>query len=146
MSAVFFKRVESTARTFNANCQVMFTRRKYPRFPVSGEAIVRTASKDVVFPGSIERFSRGGLGIYTNVSVERGTPIRLEVSIFTGTESSKHLMTGVVKNFSKWGEKGLLGVEFEQEIGPHHEPHLYQYLGILERELIKDYNRLDNNV
>ncbi len=117
----------------------MFTRRKYPRFPVSGSAVVKTSANRVEFPGSIEMCSRGGIGIYTDVMIEKGTPISLDIDIDTGPYSSKCRLTGVVKDFSEWGEKGLLGVAFDKEINAENEPHLYHYLGLLEKELITEY-------
>jgi hypothetical protein len=117
----------------------MFTRRKYPRFPVSGSAVVRTAVQRIEFPGSVEMCSKGGVGIYTDVMIAEGTPISLEIDIDTGSESSKIRMNGVVKNYSEWGEKGLLGVAFDKEISEDNEPHLYHYLGILEKEFISEY-------
>jgi hypothetical protein len=117
----------------------MFTRRKYPRFPVSGSAVVKTSASSVEFPGSIEMCSKGGVGICTDVIIEKGTPISLEIDIHTGSDFSKCRLTGVVKDFSEWGEKGLLGVAFDKEISADNEPHLYHYLGILEKEFITDY-------
>jgi PilZ domain-containing protein len=119
----------------------MYIQRKYPRFPVSASAIVKTSSDRVKFPGSIEMFSRSGAGIYTNVMVEKGTSIQLEIDIYTGAQSSKCHLSGRVKNFTEWGEKGLLGVQFDQEIGPQNEPALYDYLECLERELITEYKK-----
>jgi hypothetical protein len=118
----------------------MHTPRKYPRFPITGSAVVKTGYSHFEFPGSIEMFSRGGIGISTQVMIEKGTAIFLEVDINTGSRSTKVQLSGVVKNFTVWGEKKLLGVQFDEEISPDHEPGIYDYLGCLEKELIKDFN------
>jgi hypothetical protein len=118
----------------------MHTPRKYPRFPITGSAVVKTGFNQFEFPGSIEKISRCGIGISTQVIIEKGTPIFLEVDINTGSRSSKVHLSGVVKNFSEWGEMNLLGVQFDQEISPDHEPGIYDYLGCLEKELIKEFN------
>jgi len=119
----------------------MYTRRKHPRFPVSGSAVIKTGKDKVEFPGQIEMFSKRGMGIFTDVSIERGTPITLEVNIYTGPDSEKTSLTATVKNFSEWGEKGLLGVEFDQEISAKFEPLLNEYLCQLEKEFITEYGR-----
>ncbi|MBI1823309.1 MAG: PilZ domain-containing protein [Nitrospirae bacterium] len=119
----------------------MHTPRKYPRFPITGSAVVKTGYSQLEFPGSIEMFSRCGVGISTQVVIQKGTPIFLEADIHTGSRTSRVLLSGVVKNFTEWGEKNLIGVQFDQEISPDHEPRLYDYLGCLEKELIKEFNR-----
>lgn len=124
----------------------MFVKRKYPRFPVTGSAIIKASSNRVKFPGSIEMFSRNGIGIYTNVVIEKETPIQLEIDIYTGSYSSKCHLNGRVKSISDWGGKNLLGVLFDREISRDNEPHLFSYLGCLEKELIIDYGKTPKRV
>ncbi len=117
----------------------MFTKRKYPRFSVSGFAIVNIPENEREFLGPVEMISQGGAGIYTDEKLEKGTSISLVVDIFTGSNVSSCNLTGVVKNFVQWKEKGLLGVQFDKEIDSNNDPHLYQYLTLLEKQFITEY-------
>ncbi|MBI3352988.1 MAG: PilZ domain-containing protein [Nitrospirae bacterium] len=117
----------------------MFTKRKHPRFSVSGVAIVKVPEKEQEFLGPVEMISQGGAGIYTDEKIEKGTSISLVVDIFTGSNTSTCNLTGVVKNFVQWNKKGLLGVQFDKEINSKDQPQIYQYLTFLEKQFITEY-------
>ena len=119
---------------------MMFTKRKYPRFPVAGVAIIKDPGSNLEIPGSLEMISQGGAGIFTDKALETGRKISMEFEIYTGDNNTTHCrMNGVVTNFKKWIDKGVLGVQFENEINKNDHPGIYQFLSYLEKKFITDY-------
>lgn len=119
----------------------MHTPRKFPRFPVSGSATVKVSENEIAFQGAIERLSQGGVGICAEVNVKTGTPVTLEINVCTESGSPEASITGVIKSFSNWGDKRLIGIQFDRKIDSENEPQIYQLLSVLEKELITDYRR-----
>ncbi|HXN06765.1 MAG TPA: PilZ domain-containing protein [Nitrospiria bacterium] len=116
----------------------MYTRRKFIRFPVSGSARVKVPEMKFSFQGELEKLSHGGVGISTGVKVKTGTPVALEIQVSMGSDSPETSITGVVRSFSSLGETGLLGIQFDRTIDSDKEPHIYQFLSALEKELITE--------
>jgi c-di-GMP-binding flagellar brake protein YcgR len=115
----------------------MYVRRKYPRFSVSGVVEVTVPEKKLHLSGMIEKISQGGIGVYTNEKVERGTKVELEVVMFTGPDTSVYHLTGVVQNFEKQKESGLLGIQFDEIINEKDQADLFFYLTLLSKQFSK---------
>jgi hypothetical protein len=115
----------------------MYVKRKYPRFSVSGVVEVTVPGKKLHISGMIEKLSQGGIGVYTNEKVERGTKVELEVVMFTGPDTSVYRLTGVVQNFERQQESGLLGVQFDKIINEKDHAELFFYLTLLGKQFSK---------
>lgn len=115
----------------------MYVRRKYPRFSVSGVVELAVPEKNLNLSGMIEKISQGGIGVYTNEKVERGTKVDLEVVMFTGPETSVYHLTGTVQNFEKQKESGLLGIQFDKIINEKEHANLFFYLTLLDKQFSK---------
>ncbi|MBI1823580.1 MAG: PilZ domain-containing protein [Nitrospirae bacterium] len=120
----------------------MYVRRKFPRFSVSGVVELTTSEKKISLSGMIEKISQGGIGVYCNQKIARGTRISMEVIMFTGPDTSIYPLTGVVQNFEKMGDSGLLGIQFDQIINEKDQPELTIYLSLLEKQYSKYKNVL----
>lgn len=115
----------------------MYIKRKHPRFPVSGVVELTVKEKKIHLSGMIEKISIGGIGVYTNEKMEKGTKVFVEVIMFTGPETSNYHMTGVVQNFEKQEKTGLLGIQFDKNINEIDQPDLFMYLGLLGKQFSK---------
>lgn len=90
----------------------------------------------------IEKISQGGIGIYSDQKLAKGSQVSMEVIMFTGPETSNYPLTGVVQNFEKMGESCLLGIQFDKIINEKDHPDLCTYLSLLERQYSKYKNVL----
>ena len=115
----------------------MYIKRKYPRFSVSGVAEIRLTEKDLQISGMIEKISRGGIGVYTRHKLVKGVPVKIEITLFTGPDTSHYGMTGVVQTFQNLADSGILGMEFDGIINMEDQPELMTYLNQLERQYSK---------
>jgi len=85
----------------------------------------------------IEKISEGGIGVYTNEKLVKGTRVFIEIIMFTGPDTSNYQLTGVVKNFEKQKESGLLGIQFDKNINESDHPDLFMYLSLLGKQFSK---------
>lgn len=116
----------------------MYTRRQFLRFRVAGTAAVKVPETNLGLQGVIEKLSRGGIGIYTEVEVKKETPVALEIQVSIGAGSSKSTITGIVKNFAIREGKSILGIEFDREIDSKNEPEIFEFLSELEIDLMME--------
>lgn len=92
--------------------------RKYRRYSVSAQAVIRR--RDV---GSLEglttqvnNISQGGMGVYTNVHMEKATPVSVELLFHCPDGIGKDIFLGRVASVSPLGKDFFVGIAFDTEI------------------------------
>ncbi|HXN06766.1 MAG TPA: PilZ domain-containing protein [Nitrospiria bacterium] len=116
----------------------MYSRRQFLRFRVAGTATVKVPETNLALQGVIEKLSRGGIGVYTEIEIKMETSVALEFQVSIGAGSSKTSITGIVKNFAIREGKSILGIEFDREINSKNEPEIFKCLSELEVDLIME--------
>ncbi len=90
--------------------------RRYPRFSIFAKAVIQR--RDAGRPGKVNAvvntISQGGIGFYSDVMMEKTTPVLVELMIrgFEGTEA----LEGTIASISPQGKDYFVGIAFDREI------------------------------
>ena len=92
--------------------------RRYQRYSVSARAVIRTPTVESQegITTQVSTLSQGGAGFYTNVPMEKATPVSIEFlfGAFQGME--KDVLVGRIASVCPQGKDYFVGVSFEREI------------------------------
>ena len=103
-------------------------KRKYPRIPLSGLALMKILETNAQISGPIELISRGGIGIYTKENIRKGARVSLRIYFDTGTSVHEYTLLGTVRTEEKQKEFGSVGIQFDREVNSTDHPQLYHFL------------------
>lgn len=105
-------------------------RRKYRRYPIFATALIKIKNKKdaVPFESMAANISQSGLGIYSYVPVDKGTPVSIEIKFIAikGFEQ-KDAIEGKIVHLSKLGKLYYMGIAFDEELNPVAQPFLYNH-------------------
>ena len=92
--------------------------RRYRRYLVLGQAVIR--GHDTRSPGGlttqVNNISQGGMGVYTNVRMEKATPVSVELLFHCSNRIGKDVLVGSVASVSRIGSDFFVGIAFDKEI------------------------------
>ena len=96
--------------------------RKYQRYSVSAKAMIRRLSAEAQeeVTTQVNTISQGGMGFYTDVFMERSTPVSIEFlfGAFDGLE--KGILTGKIVSVCSQEKDYFVGIAFDNEISYEH--------------------------
>jgi c-di-GMP-binding flagellar brake protein YcgR len=76
--------------------------------------------------GMVSTISLGGTGLYLAEPLESGVKVALENRfLVSGDEVKTEVARGTIINSNYIRDIYLVGVKFDQELSPRHQPHLY---------------------
>lgn len=105
-------------------------RRKYRRYPIFATALIKIKNKKDAAPveSLVSNISQSGLGIYSYVSVDKGTPVSIEITFIAikGFEQTDTI-EGKIVHLSKLGKLYYMGIAFDEELNPVAQPFLYNH-------------------
>ena len=92
--------------------------RRYRRYLVSGQAVIK--GYDTRSPWGlttqVNNISQGGMGVYTNVRMEKATPVSIELLFHCSNWIGKDVLAGRVASVSSIGSDFFVGIAFDNEI------------------------------
>ncbi len=90
--------------------------RRYPRFSVFAKAVI--TRRDAGSPGRlaamVNTISQGGMGFYTDVFLEKATPVSVE--LLFGSSVPADELDGKVASICSQGNDYFVGIAFDKEI------------------------------
>jgi hypothetical protein len=93
--------------------------RKYPRYSISAKAVIRRldAEKSEGLTTQVTTISQGGMGFYTEVFMEKATPVSIEL-LFDVLERKKDrdVLEGRIASICSQGSDYFVGIAFDKEI------------------------------
>ena len=92
--------------------------RRYQRYSVSGKALIRrlAAESQEGLTTQVNTISQGGMGFYTDVFMEKATPVSIEF-LFSGLQGKeKNILVGKIASVCTQDKDYYVGVSFEREI------------------------------
>lgn len=99
--------------------RVMQGYRKYQRYQVSGNAVVipRFKRGEQPIASRVNNISQGGIGVYTDVPLEKSTKVRIKFSFLGDPETGEEsIIDGKVASLSENDHEYFLGIAFDQDI------------------------------
>jgi len=92
--------------------------RRYQRYSVSAKAVIRTLTLESQegVTTEVNTISQGGAGFYTEVFMEKATPVSVEFLFGTFQGMEKDLLLGRIASVCPQGKDYFVGVSFEREI------------------------------
>jgi hypothetical protein len=95
--------------------------RRYQRYSISAKAVVRTltAESQDGLTAQVNTISQGGTGFYTNVFMEKATPVSIEF-FFGCLQGMEDILVGKIASVCTHGKDYFVGVSFEREIPYEH--------------------------
>ncbi len=101
--------------------------RRWQRFSISTKALIKRrdegSPKGLI--GHVTTISQGGMGFYTEILLEKDTPVSVELLFQALDGTRQDAMDGKIASVCKNGEDYFLGIAFDKEI-PHD-----QFFGII---------------
>ncbi len=90
--------------------------RRYPRYSICAKAMLKrliegSPEKLIVWVNTI---SQGGMGFYTDVFLEKATPVSIELMI--GTPEMTDVFEGRIASVSSQGKDYFTGIAFNKDI------------------------------
>jgi len=64
----------------------------------------------------VNNISQGGMGVYTNVHMEKATPVSVELLFHSSAGIGKDMLVGRVASVSSTGKDFFVGIAFDAEI------------------------------
>lgn len=64
----------------------------------------------------VNNISQGGMGVYTNVHIEKTTPVSVELLFDSHAGTGKDILVGRVASVSSHGKDFFVGIAFDSEI------------------------------
>jgi len=109
----------------------MTNTRKHIRVPIFGTATLKFEDKNTIqtihtLPANI---SLGGIGLYSNNSIEIGTDVFITINFISlHGEAKTAFLKGLVIYNNKIGDASFLGIRFNEEINSENDPSLYEHM------------------
>ncbi len=109
----------------------MTNKRKHLRVPIFGTATLKFEDKSTIqtmqtLPANI---SLGGIGLYSNNSIEIGTDVLISINFISAYgEARTASIKGRVIYHNKIGDIYFFGIRFNEEINFKNEPSLYEHM------------------
>ncbi|VAX32700.1 hypothetical protein MNBD_NITROSPIRAE02-844 [hydrothermal vent metagenome] len=104
--------------------------RRHHRYPILATAVVEVKNDKNPQPveAMVSSISQSGMGVYSYVPLEKGTPVTIEVT-FISVKGIKENDTaeGRVVWLSKMGKIYFVGIAFDEELNPVKQPRLYEH-------------------
>lgn len=93
--------------------------RRWPRYSISARAVIkrRDAGCPEGMTTQVTTISQGGMGFYSDVFMEKATPVSVEL-LFHALEGStkKDVLEGRIASISSQGNDYYVGIAFDREI------------------------------
>ena len=92
--------------------------RRYQRYSVSAKAVIRRLTKESQegLTTQVNTISQGGMGFYTNVFIEKATPVTIEFSFGAFQSMEKDILVGRIASVCFKEKDYFVGVAFDREI------------------------------
>jgi hypothetical protein len=92
--------------------------RRYQRYSVSAKAVIRrlAAESQEGLTTQVNTLSQGGMGFYTDVFMEKATPVSIEFLFGALRGMEKDILVGRIASVSYQEKDYFVGVSFEREI------------------------------
>ena len=92
--------------------------RRYQRYSVSAKAVIRRliAESQEGFTTQVNTISQGGMGFYTDVFMEKATPVSIEFFFGALRAREEDILVGRIASVSSQEKDYFVGVSFEREI------------------------------
>lgn len=93
--------------------------RRYPRYSISAKAVIRRrdAGTPEGMTTQVTTISQGGIGFYTDVFMEKATPVSVELlfHVLEG-KKDKDVLDGRIASICSQGSDFFVGIAFDKEI------------------------------
>lgn len=92
--------------------------RRYQRYAVSAKAVIKrlTTESQEGLTTQVNTISQGGMGFYTDVFMEKATPVSIEFLFGALRGREENILVGRIASVSCQEKDYFVGVSFEREI------------------------------
>lgn len=92
--------------------------RRYQRYSVSAKAVIRRQAGESQegLTTQVNTISQGGMGFYTNVFMEKATPVSIEFLFSALKGMEKDILEGRIASICSQEKDYFVGIAFEREI------------------------------
>ncbi|HXX54271.1 MAG TPA: PilZ domain-containing protein [Thermodesulfovibrionales bacterium] len=91
--------------------------RRYQRYSVSARAVIkRLTAQSEELTTQVNTISQGGIGFYSNVYMEKATPVSVEFLFGAPEGVEKDILVGKIASICSQGKDYFVGVSFEREM------------------------------
>jgi hypothetical protein len=92
--------------------------RRWQRYSISAKALVKRldAGSPKGLIAQVATISQGGMGFYTDVALEKATPVSVELLFRSADGSAQGVIEGKIASICSQGKDYFTGVAFDNEI------------------------------
>jgi len=92
--------------------------RRYHRHSISGSAVItrRDAGSPKELVTRVNTISQGGMGFYSEVFIEKATPVSVELLFQSGSPTGGNVLAGKIASVCSQEKDYYMGIAFDNEI------------------------------
>lgn len=134
----FFSELKNSETWTVADYLMTEERRKHQRYPFNAIAVVqeKTGSAGKTIPTLTQNISLSGIEFHSYIDIEEGTHVRVELKF---TDNKGFSVTDVIEGRIVWqsyrGNFSAMGLSFDEQLSPDHNPVLYEYFRNVSKPL-----------
>ncbi len=92
--------------------------RRYHRHSISGDAVItrRDAGSPNKLTMRVNTISQGGMGFYSDVFIEKASPVSVELLFHAGSMTERTVLAGRIASVCSQEKDYYMGISFDSEI------------------------------
>jgi len=92
--------------------------RRYHRYSISGDAVITCgeAGSPKKLTTRVNTISQGGMGFYSDVFIEKATPVSVELLFHSGSMTGGNVFAGKIASICSQEKDYYMGIAFDHEI------------------------------